>query len=36
MRWQITKSLHYSMKLQPFFADSVRTLGIKPLRIVMT
>ena len=36
MRWQTTKSLDYSMKLQPFFADSVRGLGIKPLRLVMT
>ena len=36
MRWQITKSLDYSMKLQPFFADSVRTLGIKPLLLVIT
>ena len=36
MRWQITKSLDYSMKLQPFFADSVRALGVKPLRLVMT
>ena len=36
MRRQITKSLDYSMKLQPFFANSVRGLGIKPLRLVMT
>ena len=36
VRWQITKSLDYSMTLQPFFADSVRTLGSKSLRLVMT